>query len=154
MHSTSIHTNTPNYSTTFKTKKRKKIGGLEGIYRPISMPYLQQFNALCECSSVKAGFTACSIYVALDSIMMLATWLVESSKIHPGGRVAVVQLNSTDVGLQGVHGLVLLLIENPDSKGKTSQFASLSQPRPMSSVALTSLYSKFLGLRAHTVLKR
>lgn len=68
--------------------------------------------------------------------------------------MAVVQLNSTDVGLQGVHGLVLLLIEHPNSKGKTSQFASLSQPRPMSSVALKSLHSMFLGLRAHTVLKR
>lgn len=68
---TQTHQITPQHLK--QKKKEKKIGGLKGIYRSISMPYLQQFNALCECSSVKAGFTACSIYVALDSIMMLAT---------------------------------------------------------------------------------
>lgn len=76
-------------------------------------PYLQQFNALRECRSVKAGFAACGIYVALDGVVVLATRLVESAEVHPGGRVAVVQLNGADVGLQRVHGLVLLLIQHP-----------------------------------------
>lgn len=80
-------------------------------------PYLQQFNALCECSGVEAGPAARSIDVALDSVMRLAAGFVEGAQVHPGGGVAVVQLHGTDVGLQSVHGLVLLLVQHPEDEG-------------------------------------
>lgn len=95
-----------------------------GILQSTCQPYLQQFDALCECNSVKAGLAACSIYVTLDSVMRLATGFVEGAEIHPGGRVAVVQLNSTDVGLQCVHRLVLLLVEHPEGRGDVILLAS------------------------------
>lgn len=75
---------------------------------------------MCERSSVKAGFAACGIDVALDGVVVLATRLVEGAEVHPGGRVAVVQLNGADVGLQRVHGLVLLLVEHPGARGEAS----------------------------------
>lgn len=73
---------------------------------------------MSECSSVEAGLAACSIDVAFNSVMRLAAGFVEGAQVHPGGRVVVVQLNSTDVGLQCVHRLVLLLVEHPAGKGK------------------------------------
>lgn len=68
---------------------------------------------MCERGRVKAGFAARGVDVALDGVVVLAARLVQSAQVHPGGRVAVVQLNGTDVGLQRVHGLVLLLVEHP-----------------------------------------
>lgn len=79
--------------------------------------YLQQFDALCEHGSVEAGLAARSIDVALDSIVRLPAGFIEGAEVHPGGCVAVVQLNGTDVGLQCIHRLVLLLVEHPEGRG-------------------------------------
>lgn len=49
--------------------------------------------------------------------MRLVAGLVERAQIHPGGGVAVIQLHGTDVGLQSVHGLVLLLVQHPVEGG-------------------------------------
>lgn len=81
-------------------------------------PYLQQFDALCECSSVEASLAARSIDVAFDSVVRLAAGFVEGAQVHPGSGVVVVQLNSTDVSLQRVHRLVLLLVEHPGGKSE------------------------------------
>lgn len=81
-------------------------------------PYLQEFDALCERRCVETGFAACSVDVALDSVVRLPTGFIEGAQVHPGSGVVVVQLNSTDVGLQRIHRLVLLLVEHPEGKGK------------------------------------
>ena len=84
-------------------------------------PYLQQLNALCERGGVEAGLAARGVDVALDGVVRLATGLVQRAQVHPGGGVAVVQLHSTDVGLQRIHGLVLLLVEHPGGRGEGAQ---------------------------------
>lgn len=93
MHDTLIHT------ATKILHNRNKQGGLVGICPWTCKQYLQQFYALCKCSSVNAGLAACSIYVALDSIMWLSARFIEGAQIHPGSCVAMVQLNSTYVCL-------------------------------------------------------
>lgn len=114
---TSIHTYPPP-THTHTHNNIYQTGLVGGCKQSKCQPYLQQFDALCECSSVKAGLAACSIDVALDSVMRLAARFVEGAQIHPGSCVAVVQLNSTDVGLQCIHRLVLLLVEHPEDRGK------------------------------------
>lgn len=103
--------------------------------------YLQQLDTLCECSSVEAGLAASSVDVALDSVVRLAAGFVESAQIHPGGGVAVVQLNSTDVSLQCIHRLVLLLVKHPGRRGKDRKLFSCHLPgfRSLSSYKLTVL---------------
>lgn len=102
-----------------------QTGLVEGCKQSKCQPYLQQFDTLCKCSSVKAGLAACSIDVALDSVMRLAAGFIEGAQVHPGSCVAVVQLNSTDVGLQCVHRLVLLLVEHSEDRGKEGRSFSL-----------------------------
>lgn len=119
----STHTHTPKYSTT-----SDRQGCL--VYDSSKCwPYLQQFDALRECSSVEAGLAARSIDVAFDSVVRLAAGLVEGAQVHPGGGVVVVQLNSTNVSLQCVHRLVLLLVEHPGGKRKGDRVILLSTPR-------------------------
>ena len=106
-HSTSnIHA--PKYCTT--SNKEGRAGGHRTAGR---RAYLQQLDALCERGGVKAGPAARGVDVALDGVVRLAAGLVEGAQVHPGGGVAVVQLNGADVGLQRVHRLVLLLVEHP-----------------------------------------
>ena len=52
------------------------------------------------------------ISVAGQGILRLGLGLVEDAKVGPGRPVLLVELDCADVGLQGVHGLVLLLVKN------------------------------------------
>lgn len=79
-------------------------------------PHLQAFDALCERGGVGAGLAAHGVDVALDGIMRLAAGLVERAQVHPGSRMTVVQLHCTDVRLQSIHGLVLLLVQNTNGE--------------------------------------
>lgn len=72
---------------------------------------------------VGAAFAACGVDVALDGVLRLVARLVQRAQIHPGGGVAVVQLHGADVGLQSVHGLVLLLVQHPEEEGRGSNGA-------------------------------
>lgn len=83
--------------------------------------YLQQFNALRECDCVEAAPAVRGIDVALNGIVGLTAGLVQSAQVHPGSSVTVVQLNGTDIGLQCIHRLVLLLVENPEVRGDHSR---------------------------------
>lgn len=80
--------------------------------------HLQTFDAVGQSSGVGAALAAGGVDVALDGVVGLVAGFVERAQIHPGGGVAVVQLHSADVGLQSVHGLVLLLVQHPDRIGK------------------------------------
>lgn len=62
---------------------------------------------------VGAALAARGVDVALDGVVRLVAGLVQRAQVHPGGGVAVVQLHGADVGLQSVHGLVLLLVQHP-----------------------------------------
>lgn len=66
---------------------------------------------------VGAALAAGGVDVALDGVVGLVAGLVQRAQVHPGSSVAVVQLHSADVGLQSVHGLVLLLVQHPDGIG-------------------------------------
>lgn len=161
-HGTSAHART-HTNTTQNTPRHltNRTGWWTLSLSSESQPYLQQFDALCECSSVEAGFAACGIDVALDSIMWLAAGFIEGAQIHPGGSMAVVELNSTDVGLKCVHRLVLLLVEHPearDTEGRwlscnLSEFQSLSfwasqlsESQRTYPTLQTSIYRSFLLL--------
>ena len=50
--------------------------------------------------------------VAGQGVLMLRLGLVEDAQVGPGSSVFLVQQDSTDVGLESIHGLVLLLIQN------------------------------------------
>lgn len=50
--------------------------------------------------------------------MRLVAGLVQRAQVHPGSGVAVVQLHGADVRLQSVHGLVLLLVQHPEDRGR------------------------------------
>lgn len=95
-----------------KKNKKKKVA--ESLY-------LQQFNALRECDCVEAAPAVRGIDVALNGIVGLTAGLVQSAQVHPGSSVTVVQLNGTDIGLQCIHRLVLLLVENPEVRGDHSR---------------------------------
>lgn len=69
---------------------------------------------------VGAALAACGVDVALDGVVRLVARLVKRAQVHPGGGVAVVQLHGADVGLQSIHGLVLLLVQYPE-EGYTRQ---------------------------------
>lgn len=78
-----------------------------------SLPaYLQQLNAVCEGGDVSAGLAAGGVDVTLDGVVRLPAGFIESAQVHPGGCVAVVQLHCTNVGLQCIHRLVLLLVQH------------------------------------------
>lgn len=78
---------------------------------------------------VGAAFAACGVDVALDGVLRLVARLVQRAQIHPGGGVAVVQLHGADVGLQSVHGLVLLLVQHPEEEGRGSNGAETKVSR-------------------------
>lgn len=74
-----------------------------------------------QCGGVGAALAACGVDVALDGVVRLVARLVKRAQVHPGGGVAVVQLHGADVGLQSVHGLVLLLVQYPEEGGNQSR---------------------------------
>lgn len=74
--------------------------------------YLEAFNASSQSWDVTAGLAARGIDVALDGILRLVAGLVECAQVHPGSRMAVVQLHCTNICLQCIHRLVLLLIQH------------------------------------------
>lgn len=78
--------------------------------------HLQTLDAVRQSGGVGAALAARGVDVALDGVVWLVAGLVERAQVHPGRRVAVVQLHGADVGLQSVHGLVLLLVQHPDGK--------------------------------------
>lgn len=59
--------------------------------------------------------------------MQLTARLIQSTQVHPGGGVAMVQLNGTYIGLQSIHRLVLLLVKHPAGRGRKSVWFSLNQ---------------------------
>lgn len=80
---------------------------------PLCIPaYLQQLNAVCEDSGVGAGLAARGVDVTLDGVVRLPAGFIERAQVHPGGCVTVVQLHCTNVGLQCIHRLVLLLVQH------------------------------------------
>ena len=76
--------------------------------------HLEAFDAMGQCSGVGAALAACGVDVTLDGVVRLVAGLVQRAQVHPGGGMAVVQLYGADVGLQSIHGLVLLLVQNPE----------------------------------------
>jgi len=56
-----------------------------------------------------------SISVTDESIFWLSARLVKYAEISPCGTVGPIQLHGTDVCLQCIHVLILLLIQDPDS---------------------------------------
>lgn len=68
-------------------------------------------------SGVGAALAACGVDVTLDGVVRLVAGLVQRAQVHPGGGMAVVQLYGADVCLQSIHGLVLLLVQNPEEVG-------------------------------------
>ena len=46
--------------------------------------------------------------------MQLTEALVEEPQVRPGGQVILLELDGVDVGLEGVHVLVLLLVQDAD----------------------------------------
>lgn len=79
--------------------------------------HLQAFDAVGQRGGVCAALAACGVDVALDGVVRLVAGLVQRAQVHPGGGVAVVQLHGANVGLQCVHGLVLLLVQHPEGAG-------------------------------------
>jgi len=61
-----------------------------------------------------------SISVTDEGIFRLSTGLIKYAKISPRGTVRPIQLHGTDVSLQGIHVLVLLLIQYPVSTNTCS----------------------------------
>ena len=56
---------------------------------------------------------SCGVEVTGQGVAGLVTGLVQDGQICPGGGVGFVQLYGTDICLQSIHRLVLLLIQHP-----------------------------------------
>ena len=66
---------------------------------------------------MKIGIQAtvsCGVCVTRKSIMRLGLGLIENPKVRPCCPMVFVQLNSTDVSLECVHRLILLLVKHSD----------------------------------------
>ncbi len=99
--------------------------------------HLQVFDAGRQRRRVAAVFAARGVDVALDGVLRLVAGLVERAQVHPGRGVTVIQLHGTDVGLQRVHGLILLLIQhanrdNTAASETTVASSSLTRPHVIS----------------------
>ena len=76
----------------------------------------------CVCGQVRRAPLPASILdaaldrrlVALEGLLQLVVLLVEDGQVEPGGVVRAVQLDGADEGLQRVHELLLLVVEDAD----------------------------------------
>ena len=66
------------------------------------------------------------VHVAGERVLQLVTRLVEDAEVVPGGEVVLLQLHGTDVRLQCVHRLTLLLVEHPASQPCTAVTRAVS----------------------------
>jgi len=78
----------------------KSGGAIKSMYLPV----WHTFSSLC------------GVDVACEGVLGLTARLVQQAEVGPGGRVGLVQLDGTDVRLQRVKRLVLLLVQHPAAR--------------------------------------
>jgi hypothetical protein len=54
---------------------------------------------------------SCGIDITGQGVLGLVAVLVQNPQVCPGGSVCLIQLYGTDVGLERIHRLVLLLVK-------------------------------------------